>query len=71
METTTPPDAPSPTTPMPPADADYKPGEYHRYVGHAIPWYVRALWLGFWILCIWYVLTWLIPALKLEMVAPP
>ena len=54
-----------------PAGSPEADAENHRYVGHAIPWYVRALWLGFWVLCIWYVLRWLIPALKLEMVSPP
>jgi hypothetical protein len=46
-------------------------GKNHRYVGNAIPWYVRVIWLGFWILCILYILRWLIPALKVEIVSPP
>lgn len=58
------PAAPAPKTPE--ADA-----EYHSYVGHVIPWYVRLCWLGFWILFLWYVFRWLIPALKREMVSPP
>jgi hypothetical protein len=66
METKTP-DTPPPAPPhSPEAEA-----VNHSYIGHVIPWYVRALWLGFWVLCIWYVLRWLIPALKLEMVSPP
>ena len=43
----------------------------HSYVGNAIPWYVRFLWLGFWVLCILYVFQWLIPALKKEIINPP
>jgi hypothetical protein len=43
----------------------------HAYVGNAIPWYVRALWLGFWVLCVAYVFRWLLPALKVEIVNPP
>lgn len=54
----------------PPGSAEAE-GKNHRYVGHAIPWYVRLLWVGFWMLCIWYVLRWLLPALKVEIVSPP
>jgi len=43
----------------------------HSYVGNTIPWYVRLLWLGFWVLCIAYVFQWLIPALKKEIIHPP
>jgi hypothetical protein len=57
--------------PMAPAGSPQAEAENHHYVGAAIPWYVRVLWLGFWVLCIWYILSWLIPALKLEMVSPP
>lgn len=40
---------------------------FHRYVGNRIPWYVRALWIGFWIFALWYVLRFLIPALQIEL----
>jgi hypothetical protein len=43
----------------------------HRYRGNVIPWYVRVGWLGFWILCIAYIFTWLVPALKKEILNPP
>jgi hypothetical protein len=56
--------APERTTP----ETDSK---YHAYIGNVIPWYVRLLWVGFWILCISYILTWLVPALKTELVRPP
>ena len=23
--------------------------QHHNYVGNSIPWYVRAIWIGFWI----------------------
>ena len=46
-------------------------GRFHAYVGNAIPWYVRLLWVGFWVLCVSYILTWLVPALKTELVKPP
>lgn len=55
-----------PENPSPEVEA-----QSHNYVGHAIPWYVRLIWLGFWILCIAYILQWLIPALKTEIVSPP
>ena len=41
------------------------------YIGHAIPWYVRLLWLGFWILAVFYVLRWVIPAFRTEILNPP
>lgn len=43
----------------------------HAYRGNAIPWYVRLIWIGYWILAIAYVLQWLIPALKTEIANPP
>lgn len=61
---------PSQTATAPP-NSPQAEAKNHCYVGHVIPWYVRLMWLGFWILCIWYVLRWLIPALKLEIMSPP
>ncbi|MBS0260859.1 MAG: hypothetical protein JSS02_02795 [Planctomycetes bacterium] len=46
-------------------------GRHHTYVGTAIPWYVRLMWVGFWVMTAYYVLTFLIPALKIELVSPP
>jgi hypothetical protein len=43
----------------------------HAYLGNVIPWYVRLLWVGFWILCVAYILRWLVPALKSEIANPP
>jgi len=51
-----------------PADVEAK---NHRYVGHAIPWYVRLIWVGFWVLAVFYVLRWLVPAFRTEIVTPP
>lgn len=39
-------------------------GQYHRYVTHHIPWYVRALWICFWVGAIWYVVKFAIPMAK-------
>ncbi len=38
--------------------------QFHSYQTHRIPWYVRAMWLGFWIGLIWYVIVYIIPAVK-------
>jgi hypothetical protein len=46
-------------------------GKHHRYAGYAIPWYVHVIWLSFWILCIYYVLAYLFPAMRAEIVNPP
>jgi hypothetical protein len=43
----------------------------HRYVGNDVPWYVHALWVLFWIFTIAYVLIYLVPALRTELLAPP
>lgn len=45
--------------------------KYHHYRGNRIPWYVRLIWLGFWIMAVYYVVTYLFPALQVEMVSPP
>lgn len=45
--------------------------QFHHYTGNRIPWYVRLLWLGFWILAIAYVVQYLFPALQMELTSPP
>jgi hypothetical protein len=37
---------------------------FHTYQTHHIPWYVRLMWLGFWIGLIWYIIKYAIPAAK-------
>ena len=44
---------------------------FHRYTGNAIPWFVRVIWIVFWCGAIAYVVTWLLPALQSELLAPP
>ncbi len=46
-------------------------GAFLSYTGNAIPWYVRVLWLIFWVASIAYVVTWLLPALQTELITPP
>jgi hypothetical protein len=40
---------------------------FHDYVGNAIPWYVRAIWIGFWIFAVAYTIIYLFPALRVEL----
>lgn len=46
-------------------------GCFHSYVGNRIPWYVRLIWLLFWIFAISYVFMYLFPALQVEITNPP
>ena len=45
--------------------------QHHNYVGNAIPWYVRAIWIGFWIFAIVYTIRYLFPAMQLELFHRP
>ena len=46
-------------------------GIYLQYTGNAIPWYVRLIWIIFWCGAIAYVVTWYLPAIQTELLAPP
>lgn len=41
--------------------------QFHMYRGNDIPWYVRLMWLGFWILTVIYVIRYLFPAIQAEL----
>ena len=45
--------------------------QHHDYVGNAIPWYVRAIWIGFWIFAVAYTFRYLFPALQAELFKAP
>jgi hypothetical protein len=45
--------------------------QYHNYTGNRIPWYVRLIWLLFWIGAVYYTLQYLFPALRVELTNPP
>ncbi len=45
--------------------------QFHRYAGNRIPWYVRAIWICFWCFVIYYLIAYLFPAMKVEVVSPP
>jgi len=44
---------------------------HHNYVGNDIPWYVRAIWIGFWIFAVVYAIRFLFPALQVELFQRP
>jgi hypothetical protein len=46
-------------------------GRFHTYVGNRIPWYVRLMWLCFWVFAVYYVITYLFPDLQSEILNPP
>ena len=45
--------------------------QQHYYVGNDIPWYVRAIWIGFWIFAVAYTIQYLLPALQVELFQRP
>jgi hypothetical protein len=44
--------------------------QFHQYTGNRIPWYVRLIWLGFWVFAIYYTVRYLFPGLQLELLSP-
>ena len=44
---------------------------FHYYRGNEIPWYIRVIWLGFWILTVYYIIRNFFPAMQVELVLPP
>lgn len=50
------------------AEVEHK---FHHYTGNAIPWYVRLIWLGFWVFVIAYTIQYLFPAAQVEITNPP
>ncbi len=54
-----------------PTEGPVNEGRWHSYVGHRIPWYVRLIWLMFWVFAIYYTIAYLFPALRVEIVTPP
>lgn len=45
--------------------------QYHHYTGNRIPWYVRLMWVGFWVLTVVYCLRYLFPAMQRELFSGP
>ena len=46
-------------------------GRWHSYVGSRIPWYVRMIWLFYWVIAVYYTISYVFPALQVEIVTPP
>ena len=44
---------------------------WHSYVGNRIPWYVRLIWILFWVFAVYYTITYLFPKLQVEIFDPP
>lgn len=38
--------------------------QFHTYTTHRIPWYVRLMWIAYWIGLIWYIIAYAIPAAR-------
>lgn len=45
--------------------------KHHTYVSSVIPWYVRLMWLIFWIFAAAYVIQNFLPAIQTELLTPP
>jgi hypothetical protein len=45
--------------------------KFHTYTSNVIPWYVRLIWVVFWIFVISYGIKFFIPAIQREMLTPP
>ncbi|MHC5109989.1 MAG: hypothetical protein ACYTHJ_08935 [Planctomycetota bacterium] len=45
-------------------DTPKQEASFHTYTTHSIPWYVRAMWILFWVGLIWYVVQFAIPAAR-------
>ena len=46
-------------------------GVFHDYVGNRIPWYIRLIWLFFWIFVIYYTIRYMFPAIQVELFERP
>lgn len=45
--------------------------QYHTYSSSVIPWYVRLIWVVFWIFAAAYVIRNFLPAIQTELLTPP
>lgn len=52
-------------------DGPVSEGRFHNYRTNAIPIAVYLIWILFWIGAVYYLVTYLLPALRLEIVNPP
>lgn len=40
---------------------------HHTYTSNVIPWYVRLIWVLFWIFAVYYGVTYFLPAIQEEL----
>lgn len=59
------------TVSEPPRTTPEAENRFHDYVGNAIPWYVRVIWIGFWIFAVTYMIRFVLPAMQLELIQKP
>ncbi len=46
-------------------------GRFHSYRTNVIPWAVHVIWILFWIGAVYYLVNYMLPALRVELVTPP
>jgi len=44
---------------------------HHTYTSNEIPWYVRLIWVLFWVFVISYGIRYFLPAIQTELLNPP
>ncbi|HRX86099.1 MAG TPA: hypothetical protein P5572_13850 [Phycisphaerae bacterium] len=47
-----------------PGTSPAEENKFHTYTTHRIPWFVRFIWICFWIGLVWYIVRWAIPSAK-------
>jgi hypothetical protein len=52
-------------------DSPTSEGMFHNYRTNAIPFAVHIIWILFWIGAVYYLVQYLLPALRMEIVTPP
>lgn len=45
--------------------------QLHDYVENRIPWYVRLIWVLFWVFAIYYTIAYMFPAIQVELFEKP
>lgn len=45
--------------------------QHHSYTGSVIPWYVRLIWVLFWIFAIYYAIKYFLPAIQSDLLQNP
>ncbi len=50
--------------PDPVNESPEQESKFHTYATHHIPWYIRAMWIMFWVALVWYIVQFAIPAVK-------